>query len=209
MKFITVKSIQKLANHVFQNHLLFFVDFGVEFGVLLWDLFDEHKTLVLCQDFKESHGEWFEVCGLHESSIECLDFFNSNTSVLGEHAEAFAVLVKFLKIHHIIVHVEKLLICWGGCEQNTGIATLRSTSRRALTNSRSTSSLSLKISSISTSQNQRSQFALKNLAHLTQSVTTTPNKFSKSSNTTTRMSPGTATNTTFSPPWDWLCLINT
>lgn len=76
------------------GNLLFLVDLRVELGILLGDFVDEDETLVFSKNLDELHGRCAEWSSLLEASDKFGDFVFTDTTILGEHAEAFAVLVE-------------------------------------------------------------------------------------------------------------------
>ena len=85
-----------------------------------------HRKGVFSKDLNELHGGVAERSSLLEANAELGDFFSADTTVFGEQAEAFAVLVKLSKILHVFVHIVEVLILRSSCEENAGIATFNS-----------------------------------------------------------------------------------
>mmetsp|Transcript_95619 Transcript_95619/g.131494 ORF Transcript_95619/g.131494 Transcript_95619/m.131494 type:complete len:253 (-) Transcript_95619:7-765(-) len=118
--------------------LLLFVKFLIQLFVLLSDLVDVDKSLVLSEYLKEPEGNTVERSSLGQSIVKLLDFLGANTLVLSELSERFGVLVDLRKILHILVHVVESLILRSSGEEHVRVATLNGVfhGRRHVTRSR-------------------------------------------------------------------------
>jgi len=59
-----------------------------------------------------------------EGSVELLDFFGTNTSVLGEEVESLRVVIECLNIGEVFINGIEGLLLRGSGEENTGISSL-------------------------------------------------------------------------------------
>ena len=59
-----------------------------------------------------------------EGSVELLDFFGANTSVLGEEVESLRVVIECLNIGEVFINGIEGLLLRGSGEENTGISSL-------------------------------------------------------------------------------------
>jgi len=104
------------------SDLLFLVELRVQFLVLLSNLLNENKSLVLSEHCQEVHSEVGEGGGLQKSVVQKFDFLSADTLVLGEHTEVLAVGVQLAKVNHILKHVVKGSLLGGGNEKNAGVS---------------------------------------------------------------------------------------
>lgn len=102
--------------------LLFLVELLVKLGVLLSDLLDEHQALVLGEDLNEADGNFVEVAGLTQTCVEGADLLATDTGILGEHLETFAVSVDLSKEFHVFEDVVKGTVLGGGGEKDGCVA---------------------------------------------------------------------------------------
>ena len=59
-----------------------------------------------------------------EGSVELLDFFGTNTSVLGEEVESLRVIIECLNIGEVFINGKEGLLLRCSGEENTGISSL-------------------------------------------------------------------------------------
>lgn len=100
------------------SDLLLLVELLVELAVLLSNLLDEHKALVLSEHLDEAEGHLVEVASLLKASVEQLDFLDTDTSVEGEHLEGLRVGVELTEELHVFVDVVEGTFLRGGGEEH-------------------------------------------------------------------------------------------
>ena len=97
-------------------NLLFLVEFLIKLTVSIGNLTNVYKSLILCQNLKELESDFTEWSCLSKGIIKLSNFLGTNSLILCEKTELFAVDVEFLKIFDVLENSIKLRWFWCICE---------------------------------------------------------------------------------------------